>query len=112
MINSKKKGSAFERRVAKEIRRSGLDKNARRRPLSGAEKMVRGYSDLITKLPYAFELKKQERMNFWSWWEQAESQGTMSRPPVLVHSANHRPIMVSMKISTFLNILKELEDYK
>lgn len=110
MINPKNKGKGFELQVSKEIRKSGLDNKARRRPLSGAEKMVKGYGDLITSLPFAFELKKQEKMLFWKWWEQAESQASMSRPAVLIHSANHRKVICSMELRTFLNILKGMNE--
>lgn len=106
------KGRAFELQVAKEIRRSGVDKNARRRPLSGSEKMVKGRGDMITKIPFSIECKKQEQMKFWSWWEQAESQSKISQPPLLIHSANFRPIMATLKLTDFLNLLKELNDWK
>ena len=110
MLNSKRKGKGFELKVAGVIRHSGLDKDARRRPLSGSEKMVAGYADLITKLPYTFELKKQETISFWQWWEQAEAEASMLRPPVLVFSSNFRPVMCAMKFETFLDLLKELKD--
>ena len=107
----RRKGGNLEREFAKLIRRYKLDSDAQRRPMSGALKMVSGYGDIYTKLPFAFECKWQERMDFWGWWEQAESQQTMQKPAVLVHKANDRPIMVSMKAETFLNLLKELKDY-
>ena len=112
MIHAKNKGKGFELEVAKLIRQSGLDKEARRRPLSGAEKMVRGHADIITHLPFSIECKKQERMNFWDWWEQAESQSNMNYPPMVVFSSNFRPAIASLKLTDFLNILKELDDWK
>lgn len=108
----RQKGSRLERKFASLIRQKGLDKDARRRPLSGSEKMMRGYGDMITSLPFSFECKHQEKMDFWGWWEQARGQGSYQRPPVLVHTANFRPVMVSMDADTFLNILKEMYDYK
>lgn len=106
----RQKGSRLERKFAQLLRQYGLDDNAQRRPMSGALKMVAGYGDIYTKLPFEFECKHQETMKFWDWWEQAESQQTMQKPAVLVHTANFRPIMVSMKAETFLNLLKELKE--
>jgi hypothetical protein len=107
------KGKRLELKWAELIRESGLDKSARRRPLSGASKLVKGHADIISKLPYSFECKNQEGlMQFWHWWEQAESQGSWNRPPVVVFTSNFYPIMVAMKGEDFLNILKELYDWK
>ena len=109
----RQKGKRLELKWASLIRETGLDKNARRRPLSGAEKMIKGRGDIITTLPFSFECKNQEvNAVFWKWWEQAESQGSMNFPPALVFTSNHRPIMVAMKSDVFLNLLQELEDWK
>jgi Holliday junction resolvase len=109
---SRQKGSRLERKFAELIRRYGLDPKAQRRAFSGGVSMVRGYGDILTKLPFSFECKSQETMKFWQWWEQAEAQSSMAKPPVLVHSCNFRPIMVSMKAETFLDLLKEKEELK
>lgn len=104
------KGANLERKIAELIRASGLDKKAKRSFRSGAHWSYK--SDIYTKLPFSIEAKWQETMSFWNWWEQAESNQSAMKPAILVHTANLRPIMVSMKFETFLNVLKELEDYK
>ena len=106
----RQKGSRLERKFASLIRQKGLDKNAKKMVLSGGDWAFRG--DIYSKLPFTFECKKQEKMSFWAWWEQARSQATYQKPAVLVHSANFRPIMVSMDADTFLNLLKEKQDYQ
>jgi hypothetical protein len=106
----RQKGARLERKIAELIRASGLDKKAKRSFQSGAHWSWK--SDIYTKIPFSIESKCQERMNFWEWWEQAEANSKPMRPPILVHSANFRPIMVSMKFETFLDVLKELEDWK
>ena|SRR3990167_7170006 len=107
------KGKRLELKWAEMIRESGLDKSARRRPLSGAEKMMKGYGDIISKLPFSFECKNQEGMKqFWHWWEQAESQGSMNRPPIVVFTSNFYPVMVALKGEIFLDLLKEIEEWK
>jgi len=107
------KGRRLELKWAELIRETGLDKGARRRPLSGAEAMMKGRGDIISKLPFSFECKNQEaNAIFWKWWDQAESQGNISNPPILVFTGNYRPIMVAMKSDVFLNLLQEIDDWK
>jgi hypothetical protein len=106
------KGKRLEKKFAQLIRQYGLDDKAQRRAFSGAVSMVRGRGDILTKLPFSFECKLQEKIKIWEWWEQAESQATMAKPPVLVYSSNFRPIMITMKAETFLDILKELKEYE
>ena len=108
--NLKAKGARLERKFAKLIRFFKLDKNAKRMVLSGADWAFP--SDIYTKLPFHFECKHQEKMRFWSWWQQAEGQSSGAKEPVLVHTANFRPVMVSMKAETFLNVLKEVKEYR
>src|SRR3990167_4003960 len=108
MINSKRKGSKFELKFAKILRSSGLDKKARRSFMSGATWSWK--SDIYSKLNYAFELKKQEIIHLWKWWEQAESQRKPYKPPVLVISSNNRPILCTMKLEDWINLIKENEE--
>jgi len=108
----REKGRRLELRFAKLLRRSGLDKGARRRPFSGGVWGVMGRGDIITRLPFSFECKNTERLSLWKFWEQAEEQASPSRPPVLIYSSNYRPIMAIMKADTFLEILKEIKELK
>jgi hypothetical protein len=100
----KEKGRRLELKFAKMLRKiNGL---AKRMPLSGADWAFK--SDIYTKLPYHFECKHQEKMKFWQWWEQTEDSCSMNKTPVLVHTANYRPVMVSLKAEDFISILKEI----
>jgi len=108
--SKKAKGSRLELKVAKRLRELDIDPKAARMPLSGASWALR--SDIHTTFPYMIECKNQERMNFWEWWEQAKAEEKPMKPSILVHSANHRPIMVSMELETFLQLYKEMLDYK
>lgn len=102
----KEKGRRLELKFAKMLRK--VDPKAKRMVLSGADWAFK--SDIYTKLPYHFECKNQETMRFWDWWEQTESQASIHKTPILVHSANYRPIMVSMKAEDFIALLKELTE--
>jgi len=106
----KAKGSALERRVAQKIRRSGLDSTASRMILSGAAFGLE--TDIRTKLPFRFEVKNQEKVKLWEWWEQAERGRKPMMPPVLVVGGNHRNQLAIMALDDWLNLVKELFDYK
>ncbi len=104
------KGAKLERKIAKEFRRTGLDKKARRSFQSGATWFWK--SDIYTSLNYSIEAKNQERVNIWQWWEQAESQRKPYSPPVLMFTSNYRPILAVMKLEDWINLVKEKEEYK
>ncbi len=100
----KAKGSRLEREVARMIR-SYLDIEAMRMPMSGAWSHFK--TDIYSPdFPYSVECKNSEKFQLWQYWEQAESQAG-KKTPILVHSANHRPVMVTLKFDEFLNLVKE-----
>lgn len=106
----RRKGKRLEHKFAQLIRQKGLDPNAKRMVLSGADWAFN--SDIFTTLPFKFECKNQENIRIWKWWEQTKAQETMQKPGILVFTSNHRPIMVAMDADTFLNVLAELKDYE
>lgn len=103
----KAKGKRLEIKVAQLIRDKGLDPNAKRMPGSGAFEGFK--TDLYSTLPYSFEMKNQETVKLWEWWKQALGQATIARPPVLVVGGNFRPILATMDINTFLELLLEVK---
>lgn len=106
----RQKGARLERKIAEMIRAKGLDPDAKRSFRSGAHWSYK--SDIYTKLPFSIEAKWQEKMDFWGWWEQAKAESRPMFPPILVHTANFRPIMASMEFGQFLDIILELEEWK
>ena len=100
------KGKRLEIFIAKELRRSGVDKEAKRMPLSGA---VDGFkSDIYTKLPFIIEAKNQERWSVHKYMEQAERDAKIqNKMPVVIMSKNYQPDpYVMMKMSDWINILQ------
>lgn len=90
------------------IREKGLDDTATRMVLSGA---AFGFeTDIRTSLPYAFEVKNQETLKFWQFWEQAEKGRKPFKTPVLVYSANFKPMMCIMTAEDWLNMVREIKD--
>ena len=109
--SKKAKGKRAEKKFASLIRQYGLDKSARVMIGSGAFDNYKG--DIYApKVKFSFEVKNQENIKLWEWWEQAESQSSMAKPPVLVFMSNYRPMLCTMKVETFLDLLREIEDLK
>lgn len=109
-INSKRKGKTFELKIAKILRSSGLDKQAKRSFQSGANWSWK--SDIYTSLDFSIECKKQEQVHIWDWMDQAETQRKAYKPPVLMMTSNNRPILAVMKIEDWINLVKERNEYK
>lgn len=110
-INSNRKGSNFERKIAKEINEM-FGTNVRRTPNSGGLS-IKG--DIIatsgTLSEYHWELKNQEKLNIWKALHQSRSDRG-SRIPLVVFTKNLEADYVALELGDFLNIVKELEDLK
>lgn len=106
--SKKAKGIRLEAKLAQLIREYDLDKDAKRMIGSGA--FAGWKTDIFTRLPFSFECKNTETLQFWKYWKQAQDQSSIAKPPILVYSANSRPIMAILNIETFLNLLKEVQD--
>jgi len=65
--------------------------------------------DVVTNLPYHFEVKRVERLNIDSAMKQAEGE-CGEKPPVVAHRKNSGPWMVTMLAPTFFNLIKEREN--
>lgn len=106
--SKKAKGNRLEAKFSSLIREKGLDDGARRMPGSGAFEGFK--TDIHTTLPYSFELKNQEVVKLWAWWEQTKNQSTIAKPPVLVTSGNFKPMLATMDVNTFLELLRTIQD--
>lgn len=106
--SKKAKGSRLEKKFAQMLRETGLDPEAQRMVGSGA--WFGFETDIKTTLPFAFEMKNQETFRMWPFWEQAERARKPFRDPVLVYSANNRPMMVVMVAEDWLNLVKKAQD--
>lgn len=109
MSDASDKGRALELLLARELRRKGLDKGAKRMHRSGA--IEHRKSDVFTALRYSFECKNQERVQLWEWWGQVSGQARMGLPPVLVVGGDFRPALAIVDLETLLNLMKVEQDY-
>lgn len=106
----REKGNKAERKVAELYRRYDIDKQATRMPMSGAMAWHKGDINKPNDYAYVDEVKCQETVKFWAWWEQAVSQATNGRIPLLHITANNRPILTVMTVETYMDLRKEIKD--
>ena len=86
--SAKAKGSRLERKIATDLRRSGLDMRASRMPLSGAAWGLE--ADIHTNLPIKIECKNQETWKPLEYYEQAKAN-SFTKMPIVVMSRNYLP---------------------
>tara|TARA_R100001443_G_scaffold117107_1_gene139957 strand:+ start:205 stop:546 length:342 start_codon:yes stop_codon:yes gene_type:complete len=59
------------------------------------------------KIPFSFECKNVERLQFWSSVEQAEANKRDDAIPVLVVKKNRKEPYISLPLNDFINLIKE-----
>lgn len=104
------KGNRAERKVAEAYRRYNIDKKATRMPMSGAMAWHKGDINKPDDYQYVDEVKCQERIQIWKFWEQAEEQATLNRIPVLHITGNNRPILTVVNMETYMDLRKTIID--
>ena len=103
--SKKQKGSRLEREFASLLREYGLDKQAKRMPLSGAFDSPSMKADILTSLPVHFELKNQENWQPLAYWKQA-NETCGARTPVVIMSRNREQMYTFLLTTDFLTLLK------
>jgi hypothetical protein len=98
-----KKGRRLENKIASLWRRKTKDLGIRT-PGSGSG--TKHKEDIYTR-HFSIEAKNQEKVQLWKFWEQARSQKSFGKPPVLCISGNYRPIVVVMDIDDWLDLVVE-----
>lgn len=110
--SKKAKGNRAERRVAELYRRYDIDPKATRMPMSGAMSHFKGDIWKPNDYQYCDEVKCQEKVKLWEWWNQAVDQA-VNRTPVLHITGNHRPILTVMRIEDYMDMratIKQLQE--
>ena len=108
--SKKSKGNRLEYKVAEAYRHYDIDKQATRMPMSGAMTHFKGDIWKPNDYEYVDECKNQEKVSIWKWWEQAKSQSSGARIPVLHISGNYRPVLTIMEMETYFNLRKTIKD--
>jgi hypothetical protein len=110
---SKIKGKEYERWVANQLN-IVFGYQARRTPSSGAiqDRFPGDIMDLGCPLDrFIIECKKQEKISIWEWLKQAEkSAQIVNKIPLLIFSRNNSKSYVTISLTEFMDIMKELRD--
>jgi hypothetical protein len=105
MLKSPKaKGNVLEYKFRDMLRESGLDEHAQRMPLSGALAGMK--ADILTRLPFQFEIKNQEHWSPLAYYNQAKIGINLGsgKIPVVVMKSNRTPIFVMMEGQDWINL--------
>lgn len=101
-INSRRKGAAFERRLAGILRDYGFD--ARRgQQYSGAN----GDADVVGLPGIHIEAKAVERLNLYDAMAQSKHDARSGEIPVVMHKKNNCNILVTMELENFMELYRE-----
>lgn len=102
---AKEKGKRFERQVAEILRDAGYSSARRTAQYAGK---TPDSADVIGLPGFHIEAKAQEKMHLYDWMDQSvrDSEGT-DEIPVVIHKQNRKPILVSLLLEDFLNIIKD-----
>lgn len=60
------------------------------------------------------EVKCQEKVQLWAWWDQTVSQCGINQQPVLHITRNHSPMLTVMRMESYMDLrktIKDLEEY-
>jgi Holliday junction resolvase len=99
-INSRQKGARGEREFSEELRKAGHE--ARRgRQFSGSPDSP----DVVTSLPYHFEVKRTESLSLYTAMEQAVRDSAGKKVPVVAHKRNGKRWLVVMHLDDFLPLV-------
>jgi len=102
--NSRRKGSNGELEFARLL-------NDRFGPTAGARRSQQYMetaqsADITSNLPFHFEVKRCERLQFRDWWSQLQSEAT-NKIGVLAFRWNNGPWIVAMGVDDWCNVVRE-----
>lgn len=102
MVNSRRKGADFERKLAGILRDYGYD--ARRgQQYSGAN----GDADVVGLPGIHIEAKAVERLNLYDAMAQSKHDARSGEIPVVMHKKNNCKILVTMELDSFIELYRE-----
>lgn len=102
-INSKQKGNAYERELAKAFRDYGFEDARRGVQYSGKE----GEADDVVGLPYIhIEAKRVEKLNLYNAMAQAIRDANEDEMPTVFHRRNRETTLVTMRLEDWMKLYK------
>lgn len=104
MVNSRRKGAEFERKLASMLRDFGYDCR-RGQQFCGAN----GDADVVGLPGIHIEAKAVERLNLYDAMSQAKRDAREGELPAVFHKKNRRKVLVTMELEDFIEIYREWE---
>lgn len=105
MINSRRKGADFERKLAEIFRKYGYTDSRRGQQYCGAN----GDADVVGLPHIHVEAKAVEKLNLYDAMSQSKRDAKRGEVPVVVHKKNRKNILVTMELPDFLTLYKGFE---
>ena len=101
-INSKQKGNAGEREIAKILREYGYEESRRGVQYCG----YNGDADVIGIPGLHLEVKRVEKLNLDKAYNQARRDAKEGEKPVVMHRKNRQEWKVTLSLEDFMEIFK------
>lgn len=103
-MNSRQKGKAGERELAKKLREYGYDCR-RGQQYNGSD----GSADVVGLEGIHIECKRVERLNIEDAMAQSKHDARQGEIPVVMHRKNNCEWLATLRLDDFMNIYKELK---
>lgn len=101
---SRDKGARFERQIASYFREYGYENAHRTAQFCGKT----GQAADVEGIPgIHIECKHCERMTLYDWIDQAVRDTKDDSKPVVIHKANNKPILVTMRLDDWFELYRE-----
>lgn len=107
MTNSRQKGAAFERTLARKLREYGFDCR-RGQQYCGAN----GDADVVGLDGIHIEAKAVEKLNLYDAMAQSIRDARDGEYPAVMHKKNYCDILVTMRLDDWIEIYREWENGK
>ena len=101
-INSRAKGAAGEREIAKILREHGFENARRGHQFSGAN----GDADVVGIDGLHLEIKRVEALNIDKAMEQSKRDAREGETPVVFHRKNNKEWLATLRLEDFISIYK------
>jgi len=100
-INSRAKGCRGEREFANLLKAAGHEARRGQQFAGGNDS-----PDVVTSLPYHFEVKRTEALSLYKAMAQAKRDAVRGKPPVVAHKRNGEEWLVVLRFEDFLKMVE------
>lgn len=104
-MNSRNKGAAGERELARILRDHGYEKSRRGQQFCGSN----GDADVVGLPGIHIECKRVERLNIYDAMKQSRDDSMEGEIPTVFHRRNNKPWLVTMALDDWIRMYKTSE---